>query len=137
MTATLSQVRTALKTRLQSIPGLEVYSRPPGSINPPAAVITPSPGGFLTYRTSTDSHDLELLIAVFVQWGGNDDATDALDAYLADSGTYSIFAAVQADPRLGNVVDSAAVLDAQNYGRHEYPEGNPYLGVEFTVGVLL
>lgn len=137
MTATLSQVRAALKTRLQTIAGLEVYDKPPGSINPPAAVITPSPGSFLTYQTSQVSHDLELLVAVFVQWGGNDDATDALDAYLADSGTYSIYATVQADPTLGGVVDSTAVFDAQNYGRHEYPEGVPYLGVEFNVGVLL
>jgi hypothetical protein len=137
MTATITQVRTALKTRLQSIPDLEVYKKPPGSINPPAAVITPTPGSFLTYRTSAVSHDLELLVAVFVQWGEDDSATEALDAYLADSGTYSIYAAIQADPRLGNVVDSTIVIDAQNYGKHEYPEGNPYLGVEFNIGVLL
>jgi hypothetical protein len=137
MTATLGQVRAALKTRLQAISGLEVYARPPGTINPPAALIAPAPGSFLTYRTSHTSHDLELIVVVFVQWGEDDSATDALDAYLADAGASSVYATVQADPTLGGVVDSAAVLDAQNHGRHEYPEGVPYLGVEFNVGVLL
>lgn len=136
MTATLSQIRTALAAQL-AVDGFQVHAFPPGVPIAPCGVITPAPGQFLTYLTSTDSHDLELLYAVMTQWGEDQSATDFLDACLADSGASSVYALVQADPTLGGVVDSTAVLNAQNYGRHEWGDGTPYLGVEFVIGVLL
>lgn len=136
MTATLSEVREALQTTLEAIDGLTVYARPPGTVNPPAAIVSPADGQFLTYLTSQTSHDLDMLIAVLVQLGTRESATTNLDEYLEDAGGKSVFAAVQADPTLGGVVDSAAVTGAQNYGVITY-NGVDYQGVELTVEVLL
>jgi hypothetical protein len=136
MTATIKQVREALQTRLSSITGLTAYASPPGTVNAPAALIAPNDGQFYTYNTSQTSHDLELVVAVFVQMGERQSATEELDRYLDDSGTYSIYAAVAADPRLGSTVDAAVVTAAQNYGTHTY-NGVDYQGVEFVVAVLL
>jgi hypothetical protein len=136
MTATMKQVRQALATRLSSITGLSTYAFPPGTANAPAALIAPNDGQFYTYNTSQTSHDLELVVAVLVQMGERQSATEELDLYLDDSGTHSVYAALAADPRLGNTVDSAVVVAAQNYGTHTY-NGVDYQGVEFVVAVLL
>lgn len=142
MTATPSQVRAALKTRLESISGLKVYAFAPASISVPCAAITYGNGEFLTYRTSTDGHDMDLTITVFVQGGQRDEQTtaEALDAYLADAGSSSIYAAVEADPTLGGVVDSCSVMGASDYGSRVFGEGENavrYQSVQFAVEVLL
>lgn len=137
MTATLTQVRQALATTLSMISGLRVYAFPKGEISPPAAVIMPADGQFLTYRVTMDTtHDLELTVTVFTQWGADANSTEALDAYLADSGTKSIYAAVNADQTLGSTVDSCTVVAAQNHGKVTYA-GADYFAVEFQVEVLL
>lgn len=136
MTATLTQVRQALKTTLETIPGLRVYAFPKGSVSPPAAVIMPAEGEFLTYRTSNVSHDLDLVVTVFVQWGDDENSTETLDAYLADSGTYSVYAAVEADQRLGGVVDGCNVVAARDHGKVTYA-GADYFACGFAVEVLL
>jgi hypothetical protein len=136
MTATLTQVRQALKTRLDTITGLSVYAFPPGTVTVPAAVITPQPGEFLTYRTSNVSHDLDLVVTVFVQHGDDQSATEELDAYLADSGSQSIYLAVESGQTLGGVVDCCAVTGARNHGTFTFGEVQ-YYGVELAVEVLL
>jgi hypothetical protein len=136
MTATIKQVRDALQARLESISGLTVYAHPPGNVNVPAAVIAPNTGQFYTYKTSQTSHDLELVVAVLVQMGELQSATEELDRYLDDAGSYSVYAAVAADPRLGNTVDDAEVIAAQNYGVITYNSVD-YQGCEFVVAVLL
>lgn len=138
MTATLTQVRQGLATALATIEGLNVYAFPPGQVNVPAAVITPGNGAFLTYRTSRNTHDLELTVTLFVQRGQDRSATEAVDAYLADSGARSIYAAVEANQTLGGVVDSCTVVSAENHGNFTYgDDAVKYMGVEFALEVLL
>lgn len=137
MTATLTQVRQGLADALATIDGLNVYAFPPGQVQVPAAVIVPADGAFLSYRATMDAtHDLELTITVFVQRGQDRSQTEALDAYLADSGSQSIYAAVEASQRLGGIVDGCNVVAASNHGTFNYGEVQ-YLGVEFSVEVLL
>lgn len=137
MTATLTEVRQALATTLGTISGLRVYAFPKGEISPPAAVIMPADGAFLTYRVTMDTtHDLELTVTVFTQWGGDVQSTEALDAYIADTGTKSIYAAVEADQTLGGVVDSCVVVNAQDHGKVTYA-GADYFAVGFAVEILL
>jgi hypothetical protein len=144
MTATPSQVRAALKTRLESISGLKVYAFAPASISVPCAAISYGNGEFLTYATSMDddSDDMDLTITVFVQGGQRDEQTtaEALDAFLAKSSASSIYAAVEADPTLGGVVDSCSVMGASDYGSRVFGEGENaarYPSVQFAVEVLL
>lgn len=137
MTATLTEVRNALKTVLETIDGLQVHSFPRGVITPPAAVIMPADGEFLTYRVSMDTtHDLELSVTVFTPWGEDQSATEALDAYIADSGAYSVYAAVEADQTLGGIVDGCQVVSAGNHGRVTY-NGIDLFACEFGLEILL
>lgn len=136
--ATLTEVRNALKTVLETIDGLTVYAQPPGHVVPPAAVITPGDGQFLVYITSNTSHDLELDVTLFVQRVQERSATEELDAYLADSGDYSIYATIAANRTLGGVVDSAIVTAASGYGVATYGDTEmKYLSVTFSIEVLL
>lgn len=136
MTATYTQVKTALGTTLNTIPGLTVYKFIPGQIMVPAAVIAPGTGSFLTYRTSNVSHDLDLTVTVFVQRGQDRSADELLSEFISDSGDMSVYAAVDADSTLGGVVDDARVVQAQDWGVFTYGELS-YLGVVFLVEVLL
>lgn len=136
MTATYDEVKVALGEVLETIPGLRVYPRLSGQINPPAAVIAPGTGVFLTYRTSNVSHDLDLAVTVFVQRGNDRTADEELSAYIADSGDQSIYAIVNANSTLGGKVDDAWVTQAQDWGVFTYADVS-YLGCVFPVQVLL
>jgi hypothetical protein len=136
MTATYDQVKQALGTVLLTIPGLRVYPRLTPLINPPAAVVTPATGPFLTYRTSNISHDLDLAVTVFVQRGNDRSSDEELSAYIADSGPKSIYGVVDANSTLGGVVDGAWVTQAQDWGAYTVGDAS-YLGCVFLMQVLL
>ena len=102
---------------------------------PPAAVIRlGSPA--ITYSTSVAgaSHDYAFTILLLV---GNASTVgqEALDGYLDTSGPDSIYAAIDADPTLGGVADSAEVTTVQNAGLVTWA-GADYLGAELLVAVL-
>lgn len=129
--ATLSQIRDALAAQLAArIPGLRTSSTWPGQINPPGAVVTRR---VTTYGTAMASgaDDYLLAVAVYVEQGQQ----DTLDGYLAAAGPTSIRAAVDADPTLGGLVDSAAVVRAERDQLVEYA-GVQYLSAELVVEVL-
>lgn len=143
--STFAEAKAALAVVLGRLAGLNpdgtsfsvtVYPRLPGQINVPAAVIAPGTGAFLTYGTSVTSNDLTLDVTVFVQRGQDRSTTDRLDAFIAESGDLSINGAVEADPTLGGVVDSAQVLQAKDWGVWTFGEVS-YLGVVFTIEVLM
>lgn len=115
--ASLSTVRAALASRVDTIPGLTALARMPGSISPPMAVVVPGAGTFVTYGDSmSGTVRLSLAVVLYVTYSHQDGSQDALDAYLADSGSQSVMAAVAADPTLGGVVEFAGVTEARNYG---------------------
>lgn len=136
MTATYNQVKDALGIVLQTIDGLRVYPHLTGQINPPAAVIAPGEGVFLTYRTSNVSHDLDLMVTVLIQRGTDRTADEKLGDYIADSGPSSVYAAVGANSTLGGTVDDAWVVSASNWSTFVVGDVS-YLGVTFAVQVLL
>lgn len=137
MTATYTQVKEALGDTLKTvIPGLRTYPHLSGQINPPAAIIQPGPGQFLTYRTSNVTHDLELQVLLVVEFGSDRSADKGLSDYIADSGDLSVYAAINGNNTLGGVVDDAWVVAAQDWQVYTIA-GIPYLGVVFPVRVLL
>lgn len=138
---TITAVRQALADTLATLTtstglAVETHARLVGQVNPPALIVAPGEGTFLTYRTSNVSHDLNLMVTAFLQWGEDQSADELLDEFLAISGTASVYATVDADPTLGGVVSSAAVLDAQGYGIRKYGEID-YLSCEWPVEVYL
>ena len=134
--ASLSELRAALAAQLTSMTSLQgIYTDEPGQVSPPAAVIRlGSPA--ITYSTSVagGSHDYSFTILLLV---GNASTVgqEALDGYLDTSGPDSIYAAVNADPTLGGVADSAEVTTVQNAGLVTWA-GADYLGAELLVAVL-
>lgn len=137
MTATITQVREAAAAVLGDLVGLDGktvtgYAYPPNTVEVPAGVVDVGPGDFLTYRSSETSRDLDLVVVVLVQRGDEESAQRQLDAFLSDSGAQSVYAAFDADPTLGGLIDAIAVINASNYGTITY-NGVDYQG--FTLGV--
>jgi hypothetical protein len=132
----LSAIRSAVGTALSTIAGLNVHAFHVGSVTPPAVVIMPAPGEFVDYSTAFDpTHDVDIIVGLFVEAGDEESASNEVDEYASATGAKSIYAAIQADPTLGGAVDSAAVLNAHDYGQYEYG-GQQYYGCQFTVSVL-
>lgn len=136
MTANYDDVKVALGKTLKTIAGLRVYPRLSGQINPPAAVISPGEGPFLTYGTTLDDgDDLDLAITLLVSRGDERSSDEDLGAYIARTGDKSILAAVAADHTLGGLVDDAWVVGAQNWNVFTIAN-TPYLGCVFPTKVL-
>lgn len=138
MTATLTEVRTAVAAALATL-GVNTYTWHPGSITPPAAVVMPAPGAFLSFQVAVgqpEVQDLDLTVGVYVQWGDEQSAQESLDGYLADTGPSSVYAALRAEPTLGGVVVDVEVLTADDYAVYTWG-GVEYLGVQFRLAVML
>lgn len=137
MTATLTQVRQALAAVLGTVDGLNPYAFRAGTIVEPAAVVTPAPGEFLNFKpTLATAVDMRLLVGLFVSAASDEAGSTNLDAFLADSGPSSIYAALAADSTLGGLVDDASLTAAQDYGTYSYNSVD-YYGCEFLVEVML
>lgn len=127
-------VRDGLKTLLATIATLEVKDVAPETITGHTVVITPPDNGTVVeFDTSMDgnaSDDMGFTLHLFVPRRDEKAAQDALDGYLARSGTSSIFAAVS-----GHTAASShflEVLRARDYGGYKYA-GEDFLGVQFDV----
>lgn len=128
----IAAVRDGIKTRLATISGLEPFDTWPDDFVPPAAVVVP---GTIDYRSTLDNgFDATFTINVFASNGEPGSGQDTLDGYLG-SGSGSVYNAIKGDTTLGGNVQDARVISAGNYGRVEV-NGQMYLAVEFTVGVL-
>ena len=137
MSATVDEAMDALAAAFASIPGLSAYAEPPGVIEVPALVVSLPDGEFANYSVVLgDAGDLDLVINVFVQWSDTEGTWDRLLPYVSQSGPYSLFAAVYADPTLGGVVDSTLIGQPTNAGPYTWG-AIKYLGAEMPVELLL
>lgn len=130
--ATNQAIREGLATRLETISGLQVYARPPGSVVVPAAIVRRRQ---TTYDVTFDGFDDTTWgVTVFVSFANVDAGTGSLDDYVSPSGALSVVAAVHADPTLGGVVDFARVATAEGEKVTNYA-GIDYLSVDFVIEV--
>jgi hypothetical protein len=108
-----SQVRDALKTRLQTISGLRVYEVIPEPITPPCAVV-----GQLDFTFDIDNarglDQANVDIYVIVQRFSERAGQDKLDGYLAGTGATSIKAAIEGDRTLGGTCQTLRVIGAES-----------------------
>ena len=130
--ATLSQVRDGLKTRLATISGLRAHDTWPDTVNPPAALVRPTSGGFGESYGNGTRFDFEIVLVL--QLGTLRQAQDALDAYLDSSGSSSIVAAIEGDRTLDGYADTLAVTGWRDYGGLEIGTVT-YLGCKFDCQV--
>lgn len=128
----LSTVRAALKTRLETISGLLVYAEVPEAIEKfPVAIIDMASAD---YDIELTSASVDWHFRVLLLLGDRDSKTahTTLDGYLAKSGGTSIKAAIEG----ASVGDTApAVRRAENIGFISY-RGTTYVGAEFIVDVV-
>jgi hypothetical protein len=135
---TIEQAMEALADAFAGIDGLSRYPRPPSSVEVPAVVVSLPAGELGDYSPvmGQDCMDLTLVVNVFVQWGDDEAAWTELQPFVDRAGASSLFAAVNADPTLGGVVDSALPFNPTNFGPYTYGAVQ-YLGAEMTVEVLM
>jgi len=138
MSDPITDAMQALADAFSTIPGLSAYAFPPGTIEVPAVVVSLPSGdlGDLSPVMGQDAMDLDLVVNIFVQWGDDPSAWSQLLPYVSPSGASSLFAAVNADPTLGAVVDSALMGRPTNLGPYTWGQLQ-YLGAEFPVEVFL
>lgn len=131
--ASLSALRAGLKTRLDTIAGLNAYAHRVDDIVSPAAVVLPET---INYRETFDGkYSYVLVVQLFVEWGTSPAvAEDLMSDYLDSSGTSSVTAAIEADETLGGLADFAHVINMRDYGKVEYAAVD-YLACDLVVGV--
>lgn len=133
--ATISQIRTGLKTRLETISGLRVSEYVTHQVNLPQAIIGNIRRPFhQTFGSPGDSH---VTVDVIVLAGKPDKdlkrGQASLDAYCDAEGDNSILDAIEKDCTLGGVVDDLEVKSCDQ-GMIEFND-EKYIGATFTVEV--
>jgi hypothetical protein len=110
--ASISELREALKGRLQTVPGLRTYDVMPPKPEPPAAAIALRTG---TYGQSFDGADMLLVFDCYLYVAPGDlmRAQRTIDAYLSPTGALSIKEALESDPHLGGLSDWVRVVGWQ------------------------
>ncbi len=111
MPATVSQVADGIKTRLQTISGLRVFSYQPEQLNPPVAY--PSLNS-VSYHKAFGGGDVQMDWSILVIVGRYLDrvAHANLDGFLSYSGATSIRAAIEGDLTLGGVASALILSDS-------------------------
>jgi hypothetical protein len=131
---TFTQVRVALATRIAAGTGIRAHHSF-RDVTPPAAVVMPIQGAFMTYGVTFDGQvNWHLNVILLVSSGDDKAGQDAMDAILSTTGSKSVTAAIQADPTLGGVVSSTVPVEATGYGLMNV-NGVEYLGCSFTVEI--
>ena len=131
----LTDIRDGLKTRLETISGLRVYSSQMDSIqNFPCAVLILDR---LDYVITVEGFSFEgtWRVLVLVDAAIRQDAYELMDDYLDPSGARSVEAAVYGDSTLGGYADGVVVRRASGIG--PLPDlGATIIGATFTVEFL-
>lgn len=129
--ATIPQIRDAIKTRLDTVSGLNVYDTVPGQVHTPAAIIRRRSGPRPSTLGATN-HDYTFVVTVLTSLADDRAAQDKLDAFLSGGGADSIMAAIDADPDLGSVVEFAQIADIEADQVIEYAGGS-YVGADIVI----
>jgi hypothetical protein len=131
--ASITDLRTALATRLGTIAGLRTSIEMPETISPPIAVINLQNVEFdKAFSRGLDTYNF--VITVIVGRVGERSAQRLLDSYVSSTGASSVKLAVELDRTLGGKCDTLRVTDMRNYGSIVIGEIT-YLAAEFNVAV--
>jgi len=131
--ATLGEIRTGLAARLATIAGLRASATLPDQINPPVAVVRPVVVNY-DLNANNGLTQYTMVVTVVVSRADGRSAQNALDAYIAPTGSTSVKAAIEADRTLGGKVQTCRVTSVTNYQLDDTLEV-PFLAVDFTVEV--
>lgn len=134
MTATITQLKDGLKTRLDTITNLRAYAQQPDQVNPSVGGIAFSTLESVTYHGTMGAGLVTHVFTVSVIVGRAAERTtqNLMDTYLSyDSG---IRAAIEGDQTLGGVAQTLIVEEASNISTVDAND-TTYLTVDFRVVV--
>lgn len=130
----LTELREGVATALKSIPGLQASAVVLTNPTLPTAYVVP--GEINYHRTMTGHTDWNLVIELQVGTVSDIGSQQKLDAFLDDTGTFSIREALEADPTLGGVAEDLIVQGVRDYGMFARAQGDSVLGARILVWVL-
>lgn len=129
--ASLSDLRTGIATRLQTISGLRCYDVIPDQPQLPAAMVMLKPP--VKYDQSMGGTAIwTFLVTVLVSRWDATRAQHQIDPYIDTDGAQSIKAAIEADRNLGGACDDISVQQVTQYGPATYA-GVQFLAVEWEM----
>lgn len=129
--ASISELRSGIKTNLATISGLRVSDFQPDNVNPPIAIVFPIS---LNYD-ETFHRGMQLYtfaVQVIVGRVSERSGQNTIDSYCSSTGSNSIKLAIESDKTLGGKAFDLRVTDMRNYGELLVGEVN-YLSAEFVV----
>jgi hypothetical protein len=130
------EIGEGIKTRLQTIHGLKVYScdELPDSINQfPAALILPGETAYVTALSSTDADYNFRIILVFSR-ADSPSTTSKMLPYIGVEGEKSVVEAIHGDATLDSKADTSKVT--RNLGISSLTWGGQiYMSTEFSIQV--
>lgn len=133
MTATISQVKAGLNTRLATITGLRTFTEQPAQVNAPVAY--PNLDTINYHRTMrTSMVEMAFTITVVVSRADERTGIASVDAYTSPSGSKSVVQALEAERTLGGIVNDLQVESASGIINMPAEDGD-YLAVDFKVMV--
>lgn len=133
MTATITEVKQGLATRLATIPNLRTFAYIPEQLNAPIAY--PTLDNIAYHRTmAVAMTEMTFTITAVVCKADSRSAQSQVDPYVSATGTYSVKAALEGDRTLGGKVDDLIVNSAGGYTIINAEDGD-YLAVDFNVTV--
>jgi hypothetical protein len=123
----VSTIRTNVQTALATITGLRAHNVWPDQLIAPAALVRVVRVAYAQTEDAMRDVFLEIVLLAAPSGQGIERGQKALDAYLDQSGTKSIVAAVENG--------QTRVVEMTDYGELEV-NGVPYLGCRFSIQVL-
>ncbi len=133
--ALLKDVRSGLKTRLETVSGLVPYDRIPKTIQPPCAIVWPTGARYEWVMGSSLKARYQFNILILVQDTESNSAQTRLDDYLSPSGSSSIVAGLLGDDTLGGVSEFVDVDGFTDYAPHIINDMT-YLGATIQMSVV-
>ena len=133
--ATITGIRTGIKSALANISALVTYDFLPDNIEVPCALVAPIETIEYDIAMSRGADKYEFPIYLYVSRVDAELSQDEVDTYLAPTGANSIKTAIETDTSLGGECQSVRVTDASEFGVYNIG-GIDYIGVLFTVEVI-
>jgi hypothetical protein len=140
MALNLANIRAGLAANLATVPGLAVsayYDQTANNV-PPIGLIRPNPETLIDYHESMRNgvEIAHMLVEVFAGAQGDVNAQQALDGYVASSGTSSVRAALESDRTLGGACQDLIVIECRSYTDYTRPDAATLVGAQWVVDVL-
>lgn len=133
--ASLTDMRTALRDKIDDVTGLRAYATLPDEPLTPCAIVRPVSAEFHESFDDDTTLRFEVIVLAHPLQDGAARGQEKLDAYLTRTGSTSIKAAIEADRTLGGKVEDTTVTGWTEYGSLIYNDVE-YVGAKLLVTVL-